>query len=397
MTASFVALGAVADIQLGKMLSPNAKTGGASWPYLRNANVQWGRLELGDMSEMDFSDDERVKFSIERGDLLVCEGGEPGRCAVVDRDLPGVYFQKALMRVRPNSRQIDVRYLQHFMAYAAGRGAFTKGGNQATIAHFPAVRLSAFEVPLLPIFEQRRIADVLDKADAIRRKREQAIALSDELLRSVFLEMFADDGKYPATTIGVVCDVGGGLQVSAARSGDIVVPYLRVANVHRDRLDLSEIKSMRVTPSEIERTALAPGDVLVVEGHGNAEELGRAAVWTGSVSPCVHQNHLIRVRCCELVLPEFVSACLNGPFGRDQMLRRGNTTSGLNTISASAVRSVTIPLPPIAHQQKFSDRVAHVRKLRDRQLAASECGDIQFKGLASLLFKESSRGSHGKV
>lgn len=190
-------LGSVADVQLGKMLSPKAKTGTTAFPYLRNVNVQWGHINLSDLVEMDFDEREQEKFSLKQGDLVVCEGGEPGRCAVVDRDLTGVYFQKALMRVRPRNGSIDTRFLQRFMGFAAQRGTFTRDGNQATIAHFPAVKLNALEVPIPPLAEQRRIADILDKADAIRRKRKEAIALTEELLRSAFLEMFGDPVTNP--------------------------------------------------------------------------------------------------------------------------------------------------------------------------------------------------------
>ena len=197
MTWPSVPLGSVADVQLGKMLSPKAKTGTAAFPYLRNVNVQWGRLEMSDLVAMDFDEREQEKFSLKRGDLVVCEGGEPGRCAVIENDLTGVFFQKALMRVRPRDASIDTRFLQRFMSFAAQRGTFTRDGNQATIAHFPAVKLNALEVPVPPLAEQRHIADVLDKADAIRRKRKEAIALTDTLLRSAFLEMFGDPVTNP--------------------------------------------------------------------------------------------------------------------------------------------------------------------------------------------------------
>jgi type I restriction enzyme S subunit len=355
--------------------------------FIRIQNVGRNQLLLDDVAFIDppvGAEAERTR--VMAGDVLLSITADLGRTAVVPIGIGSAHINQHLAILR--LRDMVPRFVAAFIALGPGRYQLEKldrGGVKSGL-NFADVR--SLRIPRPPLAEQRRIADILDKADAIRRKREQAIALTDDLLRSVFLEMFADHGKYPTTTIGAVCDVGGGLQVSAARSGDILVPYLRVANVHRDRLDLSEIKSMRVTPSELERTALAPGDVLVVEGHGNAEELGRAAVWTGSVSPCIHQNHLIRVRCRGVVLPEFVGACLNGPLGRDQMLRRGNTTSGLNTISTSAVRSVAIPLPPISHQQEFSRRIAQVRALRDRQLAASECSGSQFAGLISLLFRD---------
>ena len=213
VTTHSVRLGDVADVQLGKMLSPAAQSGDLA-PYLRNANIQWGTIELDDLATMAFDEAERLKFALRKGDLLVCEGGEPGRCAVIDKELEGIYFQKALMRVRVNAEKLNVRYLQHYMQYAAAKGLFKKDGNQATIAHFPAVRLNGMLVPLPLLGQQERIAAILDRADTIRRKRKQAIALTEQLLRSTFLEMFGDPvtnpKAWPTATLGSVADVNRG-------------------------------------------------------------------------------------------------------------------------------------------------------------------------------------------
>ena len=139
-------------------------------------------------------------------------------------------------------------------------------------------------------------------------------------------------------------------------------PYLRVANVLRDQLVLSEIKSIRLTDREFARVRLRRGDLLVVEGHGNAAEIGRAAVWDGRVEDCVHQNHLIRVRPDRaLVIPEFACAYLNSSSGRQHLLRSGKTTSGLNTITTSDVRACEMYVPPLALQRRYADIVESVR------------------------------------
>lgn len=100
-------------------------------------------------------------------------------------------------------------------------------------------------------------------------------------------------------------------------------PWLRVANVYRSRLDLSEIKTIRLAEAELERTRLKKGDLLIVEGHGNPQEVGRVATWDASLDDCTHQNHLICV---------------------------GRTTSGLSTISTRNVKNAGVILPPIELQ-----------------------------------------------
>src|SRR5690606_31877419 len=135
----------------------------------------------------------------------------------------------------------------------------------------------------------------------LRAKRRAALAQLNQLTQAIFLDMFGDPAtnpkQWPLGTVGNVSEVQGGLQVTSARKKNpCEAPYLRVANVYRGFLDLTEVKTIRLTEAELARMLLEPSDLLVVEGHGNPDEIGRCALWDGSVDGCVHQNHLIRVR-----------------------------------------------------------------------------------------------------
>jgi type I restriction enzyme, S subunit len=112
-------------------------------------------------------------------------------------------------------------------------------------------------------------------------------------LKSTFLEMFGDPVRnekgWEKKDLGDISQIQGGLQVTIKRADNPVeLPYLRVANVYRDFLNLSEIKTIKVTKTEAERVRLEKGDILVVEGHGNPTEIGRSAVWDGSIENCLH-------------------------------------------------------------------------------------------------------------
>ena len=125
-----------------------------------------------------------------------------------------------------------------------------------------------------PLPEQRRIATILGKADGIRRKREQTLEMINQAIESSFLRLFGDPVRNPKGWREHVIDelgvVQGGLQVSKNRDDlPLRKPYLRVANVFRNRLVLEEIKEIGLTPAEFERVQLHVGDVLIVEGHGN--------------------------------------------------------------------------------------------------------------------------------
>ncbi|MDI3289760.1 restriction endonuclease subunit S [Polyangium sp. 15x6] len=392
-----VPLGSVADIQLGKMLSPKARTGVSSYPYLRNVNVQWGRLDFSDLIEMDFDEEDRAKFSLKQGDLLVCEGGEPGRCAVVERDQPGVFFQKALMRVRPRDSRLDTRFLQRFMAFAAERGTFARHGNQATIAHFPAVKLSAFEVPLPPLPEQRRIADILDKADAVRRKRQEAIALTEELLRSAFLKMVgphaSDYSTWREVTLETLAHPGPntmrtgpfGSDLRHSEFVDTGVAVLGIDNAVQNRFVWGERRYITQEKYEgLKRYTVRPHDVIItIMGT-----TGRSAVVPEDIPLAITTKHLATLTLNRaLAEPEFVAQAIHrhpAVLAQVHKANRGAIMSGLNL---GLIKSLVVRLPPIEYQQRFAALTTRVRELGRRLESAQGEADGLFAALVQRAFR----------
>jgi type I restriction enzyme, S subunit len=290
--------------------------------------------------------------------------------------------------VRPKHGVSDGRYLHHYLRQphirTAGERRMTGSGGQRRV---PEDYLASLPLPLPAVAEQRRIAAILDQADALRAQRQQALAELEKLAQAVFVEMFGDtvtnSMEWPFLPIGKLADVQGGLQVTSARKElPIEAPYLRVANVHRGYLLLDEIKTIRATPAEIARTTLCTHDLLVVEGHGNPEEIGRAALWSGELRSCVHQNHLIRVRFDNSkVNPVYACTYLNSTGGRRHLLRAGKTTSGLNTISVSNVREAPVALPPVELQKTFATRMEAIEAHKASRRAALAESDALFASL----------------
>ena len=168
---------------LGKMLDTAKISGAHLVPYLRNTDVQWGRLNFEALPEMDIRDAEYERFTVAQGDLLVCEGGEVGRAAVVG-ELPGVIgFQKALHRLRAVTAEESSRFMYYTFEWAARHGVFN-GGGQATIAHLTGEQLRAYRFAKPPLAEQEAIAKFLDAAVAalelLRAEVLDAISLLKE-------------------------------------------------------------------------------------------------------------------------------------------------------------------------------------------------------------------------
>lgn len=167
-------------------------------------------------------------------------------------------------------------------------------------------------------------------------------------------------------TVERLADVTGGLTKNAARENlPERMPYLRVANVYANRLDLNDIKSIGVRREEIERLLLRTGDVLVVEGNGSVDQIGRVAMWDGSIAPIVHQNHLIKARFASPVTARWTLTWLLSVEGRAIIESAASSTSGLHTLSISKVQGLLVPFPPAEEQQRILDAVDEATTVAD--------------------------------
>lgn len=272
---------------------------------------------------------------------------------------------------------------------SAAEATFTGTAGQQRV---PADFLKAFPIPLPPLQEQERIVALLDEADELRKLRAQADRRTAALIPALFHEMFGDPAINPKgwklTAISEMAEVQGGLQLTPLRNTYALKrPYLRVANVQRGFLVLDEMKEIGLLEAEYERTKLANGDLLLVEGNGNPKEVGRAAIWDGSIENCVHQNHLIRVRpITELLTSNYLLAFVNSESGRSYFHGAGNTTSGLSTITTGIVKGCRIPVPPLPLQKEFAERVTEIRSLEAAQSASRRRSEDLFQAMLHSAF-----------
>ncbi|HGA8542755.1 TPA: restriction endonuclease subunit S, partial [Salmonella enterica subsp. enterica serovar Virchow] len=134
-------------------------------------------------------------------------------------------------------------------------------------------------------------------------------------------------------------------------------PYLRVANVQRGNINIDELERFELESHELTFWSLKKNDILIVEGNGSADEIGRCAIWLAPIEKCVYQNHLIRVRGIMEGYQEFIALYLNSPSGIKEMQRLAVTTSGLYNLSVGKIRGIKIPLPPLNQQNLILSKI----------------------------------------
>ncbi len=180
----------VCKTRLGKMLDEKRETGLQNRFYLRNTNVKWSDFDLGEVNQMDFDEKERKEFRLVKGDILICEGGEIGRSAIWNDQLPECYFQKALHRARPHKDKVVPEFIVHLMWALARRNGFAGLSSQATIAHLTGEKLAEMNIVVPPLPLQEKFAAIVQKFERIRRQQREATRQAEHLFQTLLHRAF---------------------------------------------------------------------------------------------------------------------------------------------------------------------------------------------------------------
>lgn len=294
--------------------------------------------------------------SIPVGSVMVCcIGATIGKVGIAEKT---VVTNQQINSLVVDERKAFPKYVYYYCATLKDK--LKAASSSTTMPIVNKSNFSQFEIPLPPVDEQKRIAAILDKADAIRQKRKQAIDLADEFLRSVFLDMFGDPVMNPKSwqeyVLKDITDIRSGVTKGKKVSLDdsVTLPYMRVANVQDGYLDLSEIKQIVVSEKDANKCKLEKGDVLLTEG-GDPDKLGRGYVWNDEIENCIHQNHIFSVRIDNhnFVHPHFLSAQISSQRGKLYFLKVGKQTTGIATINKTVLSDFVVFIPPFELQKNY--------------------------------------------
>lgn len=352
----------VADTSLGKMLDAARPKGSIPTPYLRNINVQWGSVDLSDVKSVSLSEDERTRFALRRGDLLVCEGGEPGRAALWSGAAQDMTYQKALHRVRSNG-QLEPRWLRYYLEYASRTGALAALMTGSTIKHLPQAALRQLQFPLPDLEEQRRILDLLEtylsNLDAavaeVERLRHGIETFVRSAIDSVFRITAAREGWQNGTLeqlavpgLGSITDGPFGSNLTSAHYTDRGALVVRLQNIGDGVFRPAAAYISLEHFGTLRRHEVRKGDVVVAS---LGEALPRAARIPDVGGAAIVKADCIRVRpisndhgrwlvyaCRSSTAKSWSAARLHG-VGRQRLGMEG-------------IRNVPVPIPHISEMRR---------------------------------------------
>lgn len=315
----------------------------------------------------------------------ICGNGRPAiifgdhtRC-VKFVDFPFCMGADGVKVLRPKINA-DLKYLYHALSCIEIR-------NAGYDRHFKYLKRK--EVPVPPLPEQRRIAQILDKAEALRAKRRAALAKLDTLAQSIFLEMFGDPAmnpkKWPVVTIRDLLESASyGTSEKSASSGDF--PVIRMNNItSTGGMDFTDLKYMDLDPSMHDRYLVNYGDVLFNRTN-SAELVGKSAIFR-SKTKMAYAGYLVRLRVSKSNDPEYLSSFLNTSYSKRILRGMCKSIIGMANINASEIQKMSIPKPPLPLQQAFARRVEAIETLKAAHRASLAKLDALFASLQHRAFR----------
>lgn len=347
-------LGEVCCSDLGKTLN-KSKDKGKPYPYLCAINIQWDAIDLSNLKEALFEESEIEKYSVVRGDLLVCEGGDIGRSAIWDEPYSMLY-QNALHRIR-FKEDMNARFCMFYLWFLKNNNILdTRYGKGVTIKHLVKSALLSIPIPLPPLSTQQSIVAELDKINEIIDLKKAQLKDLDLLAQSIFYDMFGDPIEnskgWEVKKLGEVStqklSYGSG---ASATSYNGTVRYIRITDID----DNGDLKDELVSPNIYDaKYELADGDILFARSGAT---VGKTFLYHKEIGKCIYAGYLIKmVPDKEIVTPLYVYHFTKTKYYKDFISLSQNAVAQPN-INAKQYGDLLICIPPLSLQQSFASKI----------------------------------------
>lgn len=353
-------LGEVCESDLGKTLN-QAKDTGNLYPYLCAINVLWDKFDFSTVKYTRFEKSELERYSVRKGDLLICEGGDIGRSAIWDKE-ESMQYQNALHRVRFNG-SIEPRFCLLYFRFLKNSGILDlQYGKGVTIKHLVKTSLLSIPIPIPPLSEQERIVGELDCLSGVIEKKKEQLKELDALAQSIFYEMFGNpmenDRGWEVKKLGEVAEIVGG---STPKTN--IDEYWNGDNYWVTPAELDGSRYIESTERCITELAIAKTNLNLLP-IGTVLLSSRAPIGKVSITrvPMYCNQGFKNVVCFDLLHNEYVYQFL---YEIKDYLNSLGTGATFKEISKSTTEKVAIPIPPLSLQQQFAEKIEKIEKQKE--------------------------------
>lgn len=334
--------------------------------FLRITDIQDGTVDWQSVPFCEAPPSKLQSARLSDGDIVFARtGATTGKSFLIQSPPNGAVFASYLIRVRP-SASVNPAYLAHFFQsgdYWSQIRRKTQGAAQGGVN---ATSLREIQIPLPPLDEQRRIATILDKADALRRKRKRALDLLEDLTQSMFLEMFGNPASNPmGWKWGRISDLLDETQYGTSDKADDKgkYPILRMGNITNDgKIDLEDLKYIDLNDKDLAKFTLRRGDILFNRTN-SAELVGKTAVFDRD-ELFAFAGYLVRARVKTGISPYYISGYLNSQHGKATLRGMAKSIVGMANINAKEMQAIPILLPDVQTQRDYSNGLSSIERFR---------------------------------
>lgn len=367
-------------------------------PVLRSTNIQDFQLILDNFAWRIVPQAHQAKKKLIDGDIIVTtSSGSPehiGKCCIFLQPEDGwdYYFSNFTLRLRPDPNRLDSRWLYYWLSSPYGRAVLTSMNNTTSgLRNLDRQRYLDQRLPLPPLEEQRRIAAILDKADAVRRKRKEALALTEELLRSAFLDMFGDPVTNPKgweiVELQQLCSVIVDCPHETPKYSESITPYpcIRSSDIQRGYIDLSTTKYVDYHHYKIRTKRHVPvvDDIIYCR---EGARFGNAALVPKDMNPCLGQRMMLLQADKSKAEPVFLCFLLNteGVYLQAAKLVAGSASPHVNV---GDIKKIKVFYPPRETQFLFKKIAEKNEFIRQKLLVSLETSNLNFYSLLQRAFR----------
>ncbi len=376
--------------------------------YVENSNTlscRMSNIRLGGIFDIEYNPrflpdsfaDQYKGFLLKDGDLVIAMtdlANDPkllGVPTLVQTDGRNILLNQRVGKlIIKDSSKVDNKYLQHVLNDPKTREYYRKfasGGLQINLGKSDLLNV---EIPLPPLAEQRRIASILDQADDLRQKRQQAIEKLDQLLQATFIDMFGDPVSNPK---GWEIFKSKALFQDSPRIGTTTpangqgIPVVRVGELGQFYIDFDKCGRVQISESDFKKYELKNGDLVLARAIGSKNQLGKCSYFSEYFEPVCIDSHVMRLRPDPKKMhPLWFYFLLSSDQGKKILQSKGGATAVQFNINSAQANDLDIALPPLSEQAKFVEIANKILKNKDSHIKSLEKNNLLFSALQNQAF-----------